>query len=34
MTVREMRAMGNDEYTRWVVYYAREGQRAQLQAEG
>ena len=32
--MREVRQMGNDEYVRWVVYYARDAQRAQLQGEG
>jgi hypothetical protein len=30
MTVRDIRQMGNDEFVRWTVYYAREAQRMEL----
>ena len=33
MTVGELRTrMGNDEFVRWEVYYARKAQRAELEA--
>lgn len=31
MTVRQLREMGQDEFLRWQVYYAREAQRLELE---
>lgn len=30
-TVAELRQMGNDEFVRWQVYYARKAQREELE---